>query len=197
MLPRKPEDMAGRYETLRKINQNTFSVYIAPGRDLQNALISGPVRTVHGPISYLFFGHADPLVSLPPDQKYRIDFRRIEGMSGLIGAIRKDESHLLFIQYSREHLEEYENSIPILAEECRTHARHIAPIVLLSVSHDSIIEQLGIRSDRYIIISDKNRKTIAGRKITAQKTLSDCPISSGLSHPQKEVHRYGQQPLSL
>ena len=71
--------MAGRYETLRKINQNTFSVYIAPGRDLQNALISGPVRTVHGPITFLFFGHAEPLLCLPPDQKYRIDFRRMEG----------------------------------------------------------------------------------------------------------------------
>ena len=197
MPSRKPEDMAGRYETLRKINQNTFSVYIAPGRDLQNALISGPVRTVHGPITFLFFGHAEPLLCLPPDQKYRIDFRRMEGMSGLIGAIRKDESHLLFILYSREHFEEYEKSIPILAEECRTHARHTAPVVLLSVTYDHIIEQLGIQSDRYIIITEKNRKTIARRNIAAQKTLNDCPISPGSSHPQKEIHRYGQQPLSV
>lgn len=193
----QPHGMTGRYEILRKINQNTFSVYIAPGRVLSEALIPGPVRMMHGPVTYLTFGHVHPFLSLPPDQTHRIGFRRVEGMSGLIGAIRKDESHLLFIQYSREYLEEYETSIPVLAETCRTHARHHAPVVILAVSHDEIIEQIGIRSDRYIILTDKTRKTKGGGRDLGQKTLHECPRADGPCPSRKEILRYGQQSLPV
>ncbi|HOJ97026.1 MAG TPA: hypothetical protein PK024_09360 [Methanospirillum sp.] len=189
--------MTGRYEILRKINQNTLSVYIAPGRVLSEALIPVTVRMMHRPVTYLTFGHTHPFLSLPQDQTHRIGFRRVEGMSGLIGAIRKDESNLLFIQYSRELFEEYETSIPVLAETCRAHARHHAPVVILAVSHDEIIEQIGIRSDRYIVLTDKKRKSKGGGRDFGQKTLHECSLSDGISPSQKETLRYGQQVLPI
>lgn len=187
--------MTGRYELLQKINQNTFSTYVAPGRDLQIAFISGPIQTIHGQITYISFGCSDPLLTLPLHLKDRITFRTIEGLSGLIGAIKKDESQLLFIQYSREYFEEYERSIPILADECKVHARHIAPVVILSVRHDHIIEELGIRSDRYIILSDKNRRFINGKKHKDQKTLDESPSSPCIFSSAEHTIRYGQQSL--
>ena len=187
--------MTGRYDLLQKINQNTFSVYIAPGRDLQIALISGPIQTTHGPISYLSFRYTDPILTLPVNLKHRINYRNVEGISGLIGAMKKDESHLLFIQYSHEHLEEYESSIPALAEECKTHARYIAPVVLLSVRHDNIIEALGTLSDRYIILSDKIRKSVGGRNHKIQKTLNESPCSIRTSPSSGNTKQYGQQHL--
>lgn len=187
--------MSGQYETLKKISQNTFSVYIASGSDLQNALIPGLVHAVQGPVTYFSMGHTMPILSVSPDQRYMIDFRKIEGFCGLIGAIKKDKAHLLFIQYSHEHLEDYEKNIHVFADECRNHARHIAPVIILSVSHDSIIEQLGINSDRYIIFTDKKRKTFVGRRIPAQTTLNQCPMPSCLPDTQKQMYRYGQQTL--
>ncbi|HPY59135.1 MAG TPA: cell wall-binding repeat-containing protein [Methanospirillum sp.] len=188
--------MTGRYETLRKINQNTFSVYIASGRDLQDALVPGPVQAAHGQVTYLYMGHDLPFLNLPPTLRHKTEFRKIEGFSGLIGAIRSDESVLLFIQHSLEHMEDYESSIHVLAEECRSHARHVAPVVILSVSHDDIIEELGTCSDRFIIFTDKTRRSVAGRRNHEQKTLTGCPWPADTSCTQKQVHRYGQQPLT-
>ncbi|KAF5088152.1 hypothetical protein KSK55_00430 [Methanospirillum purgamenti] len=187
--------MTGRYDTLQKINQNTFSIYVAPSRDLQQALVSGPVQTIHSPITYLFFGYDEPLLILPSHLKHRIYFRRIEGLAGLIGAMKKDDSGVLFIQYSRDHIEENESNIHFLAEECITHARHIAPVVILSVNHDHIIEQLGLLSDRYIILTDKTRKTIAGNKCAKQKTLHECISLPPSIHPLQPTKQYGQQSL--
>jgi hypothetical protein len=70
--------MPGRSEKLMKVNQNTFSVYVAPVHDLQNALISGPIRSVHSTTTYLFFGGALPLIS-PSSRLTTIgNFRKIE-----------------------------------------------------------------------------------------------------------------------
>jgi len=187
--------VTGRFELLQKINQNTFSVYIAPKRDIQNALIPGPVQSIYGPITYLSFGHTDPALSLPPHLKHLVDFRRVEGMGGLIGAMKKDESDVLFIQYSREHLEEYEHNIPLLAEECKNHARFIAPVVIIADRHDHIIEALGRLSDRYIILTGKNRSLIGGKKFAVQKTLNDYSRSKQSSHSSGHLKLYGQQSL--
>jgi hypothetical protein len=182
----QPHGMTGRYEILRKINQNTFSVYIAPGRVLSEALIPGPVRMMHGPVTYLTFGHAHPFLSLPPDQTHRIGFRRVEGMSGLIGAIRKDESHLLFIQYSREHLEEYETSIPVLlrhAERMHDIMPRLSslPTIMMRSSNRSAYVQTGTSS-----LPIRHGRQKEGDGIWDRKRCMNAPGQMALLHPEKK-----------
>lgn len=96
---------------------------------------------------------------------------------------------------SCEHLEECEHNIPLLAEECKKHARFIAPVVIIADRHDPIIETLGRLSDRYVILTGKNRNLIGGRKFAVQKTLSDYSNSKKSSHSSKHLKIYGQQSL--
>ncbi len=185
--------MPGRSEKLMKVNQNTFSVYVAPVHDLQNALISGPIRSVHSTTTYLFFGGALPLISLPPDLQPLVNFRKIEGLCGLLGAVTHDDSSLLFIQYARELLEE-EDAHRALADVCRSHARDIAPVIILSTTHDAIIDNLGQLSDRYVILK-KTRKSGSRRRKNSQKTLDDWESLHTSPIIFKRVQQYGQQTL--
>lgn len=191
--------MAGRLDHLKTVVQNTFSVYLVPRRDLQNALNTGVVAAATGSILYIQQGHSAPLITLPSHLKHNMEFRRVEGISGLIGAIRKNSSNLVLIEYSHLLFEEYEDYLSVFANECKMHARHTSPVILFASSIDSVLRDLGSQADRFISMADNRRREAKNEQTGKfQQTLAD-PGISGIPEGTVAVPpvRYGQISLDL
>ncbi|MDD1724602.1 MAG: hypothetical protein LUQ07_05690, partial [Methanospirillum sp.] len=123
----------------------------------------------------------------------------VEGMSGLIGVIRKESSGLILIEYSPVLFEEYEDHLSIFADECKTRARQNSPVILLASYTDSVIMELGSCADRFLSISDngkRSKKTDRNEKY--QITLAD-PGIFGIPTGTMVVPpvRYGQLSLDV
>jgi recombinational DNA repair protein RecR len=107
-------------------------------------------------------------------------------------AVTHDDSYLSLFQYCTGTLEE-EDAHRALADVCRSHARDIAPVIILQTTHDAIIDNLGQLSDRYVILK-KTEKVVPAEENIVKKTLDDWE-SLHTSQSIQRVQQYGQQTL--